>query len=117
VLTSIALRAILHDPEVYPNPEDFIPERHLTADGTVKPDKNLQYAFGFGRRYVVFALRFSPYLLSCERRICTGRHLVDSSMWMYIVSILFAFTISDAEDMNGNALHSDTLKYSDTLVR
>ena len=43
-------RAILHDEEVYPEPEEFRPERFLTEDGKVKDDSLLVYAFGYGRR-------------------------------------------------------------------
>jgi hypothetical protein len=49
-------RAILHDPEVYPDPEHFRPERFLkkTLDGSWEPDSAVQdpriAAFGFGRR-------------------------------------------------------------------
>lgn len=43
-------RAILHDEEVYPEPEEFKPERFLTEDGKVKDDSLLVYAFGYGRR-------------------------------------------------------------------
>lgn len=44
-----------HDENVYPNPEEYTPERFLEADGKTPvmiPDtKELgQHAFGFGRR-------------------------------------------------------------------
>jgi cytochrome P450 len=48
------IRAILHDPEVYGDPETFKPERFLTDDGKkVLEDPLLMYAFGYGRRCVV----------------------------------------------------------------
>ena len=43
-------RAILHDPEIYGDPEAFKPERFLTDDGKVKEDPLLVYAIGYGRR-------------------------------------------------------------------
>ncbi|RXW12273.1 hypothetical protein EST38_g13581 [Candolleomyces aberdarensis] len=47
--------AILHDPEVYPDPMAFKPERFLTADGkNLDPkvqDPYFSGAFGYGRRY------------------------------------------------------------------
>jgi cytochrome P450 len=46
-------RAILHDPEVYADPEAFKPERFLTDDGKVKDDPLLNYAFGYGCRCVI----------------------------------------------------------------
>lgn len=45
-------RAILHDPEIYPDPMEFQPERYLgpQAPGT-NPDPRA-FAFGYGRRSV-----------------------------------------------------------------
>jgi hypothetical protein len=44
-------RTILHDPEVYPNPEKYDPERWL-KDGKLNPaiQDSSTAAFGFGRR-------------------------------------------------------------------
>ena len=46
-------RAMLHDPTVYPNPEEFVPGRFL-KDGRLNPDIRdpTRIAFGFGRRLV-----------------------------------------------------------------
>lgn len=43
------IRAIANDPEVFPNPEKFDPQRWLTAKGTLRDDLRF-CAFGFGRR-------------------------------------------------------------------
>lgn len=43
-------RGMLHDPETYSNPREFIPERFLGVSGN-KPELNPRViAFGFGRR-------------------------------------------------------------------
>jgi cytochrome P450 len=47
----------LHDPELYPDPEEFKPERSLNEDGSVRDDPALSLVFGVGKR------------------ICPGRHL------------------------------------------
>ncbi|KAF8259329.1 cytochrome P450 [Lactarius quietus] len=75
--------AILHDAEVYPDPEEFKPERFLTEDGKVKDDPLLVYAFGYGRR------------------VCPGRHLVDSTLWILVVSVLAAFSVRKKVDVHG----------------
>jgi cytochrome P450 len=43
------------DEDVYQDAESFLPERFLKADGTLNDD-TVDYAFGFGRRYVAFTL-------------------------------------------------------------
>ncbi|QRV89137.1 cytochrome P450 family protein [Ceratobasidium sp. AG-Ba] len=54
---------ILHDPNVYPEPENFVPERYLVKDPSPDPEN---YVFGFGRRS------------------CPGIHVAQQSMWIAI---------------------------------
>lgn len=89
--------AILHDEEVYPEPEEFKPERFLTEDGKVKDDPLLAYAFGYGRR------------------VCPGRHLVDSTLWILVVGVLAAFNVRKKVDSDGNEIPVEGV-YKDALI-
>ncbi|KAJ7871939.1 cytochrome P450 [Mycena leptocephala] len=78
--------AILHDERVYPDPHAFKPERFL-LDGKLNPAvRDPEAAFGFGRR------------------LCPGRHMALSSIWITVVSILATFDITKAVDENGNVI-------------
>jgi hypothetical protein len=79
-------RAILHDPKTYPDPEEFKPERFLNEDGSVRDDPALSLAFGVGKR------------------ICPGRHLVDSTVFIVTCSVLSVFNVAKAKDDNGNEI-------------
>ncbi|TFY76981.1 hypothetical protein EWM64_g7032 [Hericium alpestre] len=87
--------AILHDPDIYPDPEVFDPDRFLTPDGQVKNDPVLTSVFGFGRR------------------ICPGRHLVDSTLWIAAASLLSAFNVCKAKDEHGDEIHIEAA-YTDS---
>ncbi|KAI0301751.1 cytochrome P450 [Multifurca ochricompacta] len=67
--------AIFHDPEAYPEPDAFKPERYINPDGSARDDPTLSAAFGYGRR------------------ICPGRYFVDATLFIVIASLLSAFDI------------------------
>ncbi|KAK1226584.1 hypothetical protein PQX77_010424 [Marasmius sp. AFHP31] len=75
--------SILHDEEMYPDPYTFNPERWI-KDGKINPAvRDVTAGFGFGRR------------------ICPGRHLAMSSMFITAAAVLAAFDISKPFDENG----------------
>jgi cytochrome P450 len=79
-------RAILHDPEIYPDPEEFKPERFLNEDGSVREDPTLSLVFGIGKR------------------ICPGRHFVDATMFIFTSSVLSVFNVTKAKDENDHEI-------------
>jgi len=77
--------AILHNPDDYPEPFVFNPERFL-KDGKLNHKVRDPCAFGFGRR------------------ICPGRHMVMDVLWITMASILSIFTIEKPADAAGNII-------------
>ncbi|TFK53799.1 cytochrome P450 [Heliocybe sulcata] len=77
--------AIQMDSRVHSDPTSFNPGRYLTKDGSLNDDYPMT-AFGMGRR------------------ICPGRHLADTALWLAIASVLSAFNIAKAKDQNGNEI-------------
>ncbi|KAG9313624.1 cytochrome P450 [Chiua virens] len=78
------LWAMAHDETRYPNPDTFIPERWLNADGSLRPNSTDHFAFGFGRR------------------MCVGRHFAESSVWTVMARVLAVFKILKPLDKTGS---------------
>ncbi|KAJ2917334.1 hypothetical protein MD484_g3040, partial [Candolleomyces efflorescens] len=89
---------ILHDPELYPDPFRFNPDRFI-KDGKINKEVANPYAaaFGFGRR------------------ICPGRHMSLDSLYAMITATLAVFDISSPVDKDGSAKALNPI-YSDGLL-
>jgi len=76
--------AILHDPEEYPQPEKFFPDRFL-KEGEMNSDIKdpSTAAFGYGRR------------------ICPGRYFADNVLFLTVASVLSVFTFRPSMGPNG----------------
>ncbi|KAF8157199.1 cytochrome P450 [Crassisporium funariophilum] len=90
--------AMLHDETVYADPFTFNPERFL-KDGKI--DKSVRdpahACWGFGRR------------------ICPGRYMAFSAVWIAIATMLTVYDIKKAVDENGNVIEP-THEYISALV-
>ncbi|KAL9715590.1 hypothetical protein Ac2012v2_000033 [Leucoagaricus gongylophorus] len=62
------------DPQLFPDPESFNPQRWLTPEGKIKEDLKA-YTFGFGRR------------------VCPGQHMATASVFLNTALIQWAFHI------------------------
>ncbi|KAJ3774223.1 cytochrome P450 1 [Lentinula raphanica] len=78
--------AMNRDEEIYCNPDEFLPERHLESPGGPFKNINEITAFGFGRR------------------ICAGRYMADNTVWLAVVSVLATLTLGKAIDANGDEI-------------
>ncbi|KAG1785221.1 cytochrome P450 [Suillus plorans] len=84
--------AIANDPEVFPEPHTFNPQRWIDDAGRVRGDLRF-FTFGFGRR------------------VCPGQHVVNRSVFITTALILWAFRLSE-----NPAAKIDTLAFSDSAT-
>lgn len=113
-------RAMTRDTATYPRPEDFLPERFQSGPENEEPPEDPRgIVFGFGRRCVAFRIThhagLSSKLVFCCR-ICPGRHLVDNSLWLAIVTITATLSISRAVDADGKEI-MPVLAFPSSAVR
>ncbi|KAH6910660.1 cytochrome P450 [Coprinopsis sp. MPI-PUGE-AT-0042] len=85
---------LLHDPRVYHDPQQFKPERFLGP--TPEPDPRTA-CFGFGRR------------------ICPGRVLADSSIFISVAMVLAVFNVGKAVADDGTVIEPIVGQTSGTI--
>ncbi|CCL98338.1 uncharacterized protein FIBRA_00332 [Fibroporia radiculosa] len=79
--------AMTRNPDVYPDPDTFIPERFENLDdGTASQLNPSELIFGFGRR------------------ICPGRTFADTTIWLLIASVLATMDICKTCDEAGEKI-------------
>ncbi|KAF9077201.1 cytochrome P450 2 Le.CYP2 [Rhodocollybia butyracea] len=79
--------AMNRDPNVYSEPNKFIPERFLDSQSGPFTSINDIYAYGFGRR------------------VCVGRYMADNTVWLAIAYILATLDLRKAKDNEGNEIN------------
>ncbi|KAI0040385.1 cytochrome P450 [Auriscalpium vulgare] len=76
------VKGMLHDPDVYPDPWNFKPERFVAEEGKPAEQDPRSCCFGFGRRR---SLKPS--------RLLTGLNLADATVWASVAMSLAVFDI------------------------
>ncbi|SCZ89949.1 BZ3500_MvSof-1268-A1-R1_Chr1-3g01683 [Microbotryum saponariae] len=92
--------AIHLDPEVYPEPHKFNPDRFV-VDGELvgtKYSERGHHTYGFGRR------------------ICPGMHIADRSLFIAFTRIMWACELLPQIDDEGNAIPVDVNRFTDGLA-
>lgn len=107
------------NPELFPDPDAFRPERYMqTVDQETayrRDPRNV--VFGFGRRCVDDShclLESRVLTLRCRR--CPGSHLIESSLWIVIASILATFDVKKAVDGKGKMVEP-TIVFENAVFR
>lgn len=95
--------AMNRDPDVFPSPEDFIPERFLDETGVfdvIPPDTHGMghVNFGFGRR------------------ICAGLHFANQELFIQVAMLLWAFNFETPLDNDGVPLAPPKGEYIDAGI-
>ncbi|KAJ7597134.1 cytochrome P450 [Mycena floridula] len=90
---------ILHDPEVYPDPLVFNPDRFEDAEKNAREglNENPDAAFGF------------------SRRSCPGKVFASDMLWIAAAQILSVFRITKAKDERGQIIEPD-IDYTSQLL-
>ncbi|KAH9901308.1 cytochrome P450 [Cubamyces lactineus] len=78
------IHAIMQDPELFPEPEQFRPERFLHTKNPKLQGMTIQFGFG--------------------RRICPGLHVANQSIFIVIARLLWAFNIVPVKDADGKPI-------------
>lgn len=96
-VVSLYQYAIHFDPERYPDPKSFKPERYLdhplkAGAYTAHPDPYARDHFDFG----------------AGRRICPGMHLAENSLFITLAKLLWAFKIEPPLGLDGKVQQVNT---------
>jgi cytochrome P450 len=87
---------MFHDPDVYPRPMDFNPDRYQNSDAEMQKVTDLLFGFG--------------------RRACPGFYFAQGTMFAMIATVLATCEITPALDKDGKAIIPDVAYTSGTIM-
>jgi cytochrome P450 len=88
---------MLHDPDCFPNPDDFNPGRYNKLDSEM--DKVTEVVFGFGRR------------------VCPGKLFAEGTFFAIAATVLATCEILPVVDFEGNEVVPNITYSSGTIRR
>jgi len=94
-IVAIQQYPIHYDPSRFPEPNKFNPDRYLAH-----PEKSGHYAAGA-------ASERDHWNFGAGRRICSGLHLAENSMFIVLAKLLWAFDILGPVDAEGREMEVD----------
>ena len=90
-----------HDDGIYSDAKSFKPQRFIkngVLNKEIRDPRDI--VFGFGRRYVFFRFHSIVLIVLFLRclRICPGRYMAFSFLWMSVAAILAILEIAESDE-------------------
>ncbi|CAE6456107.1 unnamed protein product [Rhizoctonia solani] len=84
--------AITRDERIFPDPENFIPERFDSTQSGAMPLDPREFIFGIGRR------------------ICPGNNVADGTIYLAVANLVATMSITKARDENGYEIEPQVVR-------